>query len=189
MPAQNLLRAYSLADERLSSAHLMQYNSSIMGSTMSKPLTNRERAFVRSLANGNSVTRAALDAGYSAKNPGQSGWQALQNIKLKMPEVLDDHGLTDEALIEKHLKPLLNGTEVKHFQQNGEKPTDSRRVPDNPTRLKALDMAFRLHGSYSSRKMEDAEKKTVQVIVADVPRPQNRLPDPVSSDAGKGRTS
>jgi hypothetical protein len=167
----------------------MQYNSSIMGSTISKPLTNRERAFVRSLANGNSVTRAALDAGYSAKNPGQSGWQALANIRHKVPELLNQHGLTDQALIEKHLKPLLNATEVKHFQHNGE-VTDSRRVPDNATRLKALDMAFRLHGSYASRTKEEAEKKAVQVIVADQPRPQIRLPNSSeTADTGKGRTS
>ena len=159
-----------------------------MGLGKQKQLTHREQGFVRNLIKGKSLTQSAIAAGYSDRHPGQSGWQALKNIQLKVPELLNQHGLTDEALIEKHLKPLLNATEVKHFQHNGE-VTDSRRVPDNPTRLKALDMAFRLHGSYSPRKMEEAEKKTVQVIVADVPRPQIRLPEAVSSDTGKGTTS
>jgi hypothetical protein len=162
-----------------------------MGLGKQKRLTHKEQGFVRNLIKGRNLTQSAMAAGYSDRRPGQSGWQALKNIQLKVPEFLDQYGLTDEALIEKHLKPLLNATQVKHFQHNGE-VTDSRRVPDNGTRIKALDMAFRLHGSYSSRKMEEAEKKTVQVIVADVPRPQNRLPAPsdrLSSDTSKGRTS
>jgi hypothetical protein len=147
-----------------------------MQSTKQKQLTNKERALVRALLGGSGLTQAALDAGYSSKNPGQSGWQALQNIHLKLPELLDRHGLSDEALIEKHLNPLLNATEIKYFQYNGE-VTDSRRVPDHATRLKALDMAFRLKGSYSVPIVEDTKPKTVQVIVVDVPRPQNRLRD------------
>ena len=100
-----------------------------MEPTRSKNLTNKERALVRSLANGTSLTQAALDAGYSSKNPGQSGWQALQNIRLKMPELLDEYDLTDEALIEKHLKPLLNATETKFFQLNGRVTERERYQP------------------------------------------------------------
>jgi phage terminase small subunit len=88
--------------------------------TRPKQLTNKERAFVRSLAQGRSLTDAALAAGYSSKNPGQSGWQALENIRHKVPELLDRHGPTDEALIEKHLKPLLNATENEVLPTQGE---------------------------------------------------------------------
>jgi hypothetical protein len=152
-------------------------------------LTQKQRSLVSNLAEGRNLTQSALAAGYSGKCPGQAGWQALESIRLKLPELLDQHGLSDQALIEKHLKPLLNATEVKHFQHNGE-VTDSRRVPDNPTRLKALDMVFRLHGSYVYRTKEDAEKKTVQVMVADLPRPQIRLPNSSeTADTGKGQTS
>jgi hypothetical protein len=100
----------------------------------------------------------------------------------------DQHGLTDEALIEKHLKPLLQAKETKFFQHKG-RVTDSRQVPAHGIRLNALDMAFRLRGSYAAPLAEDRDKGTVQVIVLDVPRPQNRLSDPnpetVPPDAGK----
>ena len=47
---------------------------------------------MRGLSSGKTLTKAARDAGYSGKNPGQSGWQALQNIQRKMPEMLDSAG-------------------------------------------------------------------------------------------------
>jgi len=140
-----------------------------MESTKPKRLTNKERALLRGLVQGSSLTQAAIDAGYSGKHPGQSGWQALQNVRLKMPELLDRHGLTDYALIEKHLKPLLHATETKFFQHKG-KVTDSRTVPDNAVRLDALDMAFRLKGSYAKSAEGTPERKTVQVLVAPTQR-------------------
>ena len=88
-----------------------------MGLGQQKRLTYKEQAFVRNLVNGKSLTQSALDAGYSDKHPGQSGWQALKNIQLKMPELFDRYGLTDEALIEKHLKPLLFARETKFFHR------------------------------------------------------------------------
>src|SRR3954447_22200166 len=109
-----------------------------MGLGKQKRLTYKEQAFVRNLVNGKSLTQSALDAGYSDKHPGQSGWQALKNIQLKMPELFDRYGLTDEALIEKHLKPLLEATETKYFQSKG-KVTETLKVPANDIRLDALD--------------------------------------------------
>jgi hypothetical protein len=145
-----------------------------MGLGKQKRLTHKEQAFVRNLVNGKSLTESALAAGYSDKYPGQSGWQALKNIQLKVPEFLDQYGLTDEALIEKHLKPLLNATETKFFQHKG-RVTDSRRVPANAIRLGALDMTFRLKGSYAKPEEGTAERRTVQVLVVDVDRPPKRL--------------
>src|SRR3954471_2230637 len=97
-------------------------------------LTHKEQAFVQNLTAGKSLTESALAAGYSGKHPGQSGWQALKNIQLKMPELFDRYGLTDEALIEKHLKPLLSATETKFVHVKG-KITDTLRVPANAIRL------------------------------------------------------
>jgi hypothetical protein len=48
---------------------------------------------------GKSLSPAALDAGYNEKNPGQSGWQALQNVQGKVSDILDSLGLTDEVLM------------------------------------------------------------------------------------------
>jgi hypothetical protein len=135
-----------------------------------KKLTSKERGLVRALSGGKSLTDAAVDAGYSGKNPGQSGWQALHNIQRKMSEILDSHGLTDEVLIEKHLKPLLRATETKFFQFEGE-VTDTRRVPALRARAKALDMAFRLKGKYPTLSQAEATENFVRVIVVNSPRP------------------
>src|ERR1700733_369090 len=144
-----------------------------MASRKPTGLTGKEQALIRNLGRGKNISRSALEAGYSAKHPGQSGWQALQNIRLKMPEILDKYGLTDEALIEKYLKPLLEAKEVQVCQSKG-KVTGTRRVPANAIRLKALDLAFRLKGSYTAPSNEKSDEKGIEVIVVDLPRPQNR---------------
>jgi len=123
-----------------------------MGLARQRRLTTyRERALVRNLAKGLNVTQSALAAGYSDKHPGQSGWQALESIRHKMPEVLDEHGLTDCALIEKHLLPALEAQETK-FVQRGGKITDQMNVVAWSARLRALDLVFRLKGSYAPTK-------------------------------------
>ncbi len=163
-----------------------------MASRAHKRLTCKEQALVRNLLNGKNISQSALAAGYSDKHPGQSGSQALQNIRRKLPELLDEHGLSDRALIEKHLKPLLRADETRFFQHKG-KVTDSRRMPANVIRLNALDMAFRLRGSYANPAEDTRERRTVQVLVVDTPRPPNRLSNSESkmplSDGPKGKTS
>ena len=74
-----------------------------------------------------SVTRAALKAGYSEQNPGQSGYQALKAVRAKAPELLDRQDLTDDALSEKHLKPMLCATRTVFVKHEG-KVTDEREV-------------------------------------------------------------
>jgi hypothetical protein len=87
-----------------------------------------------------------------------------------MPELLDEIGLTEETLIEKHLVPLLSATTTKFFAHRG-KVVECRKVPDNDARLKALDLAFRLKGSYASKGQETTEDRGIRVVVLDSPRP------------------
>jgi hypothetical protein len=143
-----------------------------------KQLKPRQMAFVKNLADGMTITAAARSAGYSRKCPGQSGYQALQNLKLRMPELLDRLGLSDVALIEKHLKPLLSARTTKFFQYRG-KVTGKRLVLDNDARLRALELAFKLKGSFVEVNPKLAEDKDVRVIIMDAPRP----PRPVASAA------
>jgi hypothetical protein len=134
-------------------------------------LKPRQLALVKNLVIGMTLTEAARRAGYSKKCPGQAGYQVLQNLKLRMPELLDRLELSDVALIEKHLKPLLSAKTIKFFQHEG-KITGSRIVADNDARLRALDMAFKLKGSYNAADPKLTEPTGVSVIVIDVPRPQ-----------------
>lgn len=117
---------------------------------MAVRLSIQQRNLVKGLMKGMTITEAAVTAGYSDKNPAQSGSQALDSIRLKMPEVLDRAGLTDEVLIEKYLRPALvaNDTEFAKFEG---KITDQVEVVAWSPRLTALDMAFNLKGSYAPK--------------------------------------
>jgi len=119
-------------------------------------LTPQQRALVKNLIKGMSITDAALKAGYTDKSrvaAGQAGSQALENLRLKMPEVLEKAGLTDEVLTEKYLKPLLRAKETKFFAHEG-KVTDHRDVAALGIRSNALDMTFNLKGSYAPKAIE-----------------------------------
>jgi hypothetical protein len=135
-----------------------------------KQLTPRQMVLTKCLLDGATITDAARDAGYSEKNLAQSGHQALKAICLSMPEVLDEIGLTERALIEKHLVPLLFATTTRFFQYGG-KVTGKRIVADNDARLRALDMALRLRGTFAAADLKLAEPTGVKVIIMDVPRP------------------
>jgi hypothetical protein len=129
----------------------------------------RRRKLIAALAQGKNITEAEKIAGFSTKYPGQSGSQALRHMQMTMPEVLEAAGLTDAALIEKYLKPLLIAKETKFFQHKG-RVVSKRNVPALGTRTQALDLAFKLKGSYAPPAVEQTNK-TVSVIVLDVPRP------------------
>ncbi len=82
---------------------------------------------LKNLANGMSITDAALEAGYLENCPAQSGSQALDAIRRKMPEILDSAGLTEEGVIEKYLQPLMNAKETGFAKFEG-KITDARSL-------------------------------------------------------------
>ncbi len=132
----------------------------------SKFLTYRERMLIECLSQGMSVTRAALKAGYSDQNPGQSGYQALKAIREKAPELLDRHGLTDEALIEKHLKPMLNATRTVYVKHKG-KITDEREVIAWVPCIASLELAFRIRGMYKSEQQRKAPNIKTVVMSAE----------------------
>jgi hypothetical protein len=121
---------------------------------------------------------AAIQAGYSSKNPDQSAYQALKRAQTTFPQLMEEHGLTDSVLIEKYLVPLMRATRKKYFQYKG-KVRDSRKEAALDIRENALDMAFRLKGSYAPVSVETERKQTVSVIVLDVPRPAGRPAPPV----------
>ena len=86
--------------------------------------------------------RSGRNAGYSDRNLAQSGHQVLKAIRLRMPELMD----------------------------NG-KVTDQRKVPALSVRADALDMAFRLRGSYTPSRLEEPPIGVQVVLVPGAPRP------------------
>lgn len=120
---------------------------------MQGDLTPQQHNLVKNLLKGMNLTQAAIKAGYSTKNAPVIANQALKRIQKKMPQILERNGLSDNALVKKYLKPGLEAQETKFFQKDGV-VTDQRDVVAWDPRLRALDMAFRLKGSYAPVNVE-----------------------------------
>jgi hypothetical protein len=137
-----------------------------------KRLTPRQNRFLKAMAKGKTQAQAAVQAGYSKKNAHQSGYQAAQLIRRNMPEVMERHGLTDDALIDNYLLPALQAEETQFIVTGGvKKPRiHAKKHPVWEPRLRALDMSFKLKGSYAPLQMEQAHR-TVTTIILDIPRP------------------
>jgi hypothetical protein len=118
-----------------------------------RTLTAKEAAFVKYLTKGKTQADAARLAGYSEKAPRQAGYQALRHIREKMPQLLDKAGLTDEAVIDKYLRPALEAEETEFAKFEG-KITDRVNVVAWGPRLTALDMLYKLKGSYAPTEVE-----------------------------------
>lgn len=132
-----------------------------------KRLSPQQRDLVKNLIKGMTLTAAALKAGYSEKSPGQSGYQAMKAIRLKVPEIMEKQGLSDKKLIKNYLKPALeaaNTRRVVHVysetEGKSEEIVEEQKEPAWDARLKALDMAFKLRGSYAATEVEN----TVNII-------------------------
>jgi len=163
--------------------------------------TIRQKKLLQELPTSKTITEAAIKAGYGPKNAGQLGSQALQRMRGRVPDLMDRVGLSEEFLIEKHLKPLLSATETK-FVREEERVRVGRKIEvrsvvnkyvlaDNAAQLNALDKAFLLHGSYAPRDPKEAAQFGVQVIVNDMPRPHRPTVDVAaylaSQQSGNGR--
>jgi hypothetical protein len=133
-------------------------------------LTPRQAVFLGNLAQGMTVTCAALRAGYSDRNPAQSGYQALKTIEHRVPALMERDGLTGDTLIQKYLVPALNATEIKTAHHAGRFIYSKPLVAWGP-RLTALDFAFRISGMYQTER--ESAASSVRVVVTNA---ENRPP-------------
>lgn len=113
--------------------------------TKKRKLTQKERALVKALPEAKSQSEAAITAGYSPKNPDQSAYQALESIRKKMPELMDELGLTDTALIQKYLVPGLSASKFDRVKFLGAFGAE-REDPDWGNRHHYLQTALKLRG-------------------------------------------
>jgi hypothetical protein len=74
-----------------------------------------------------------------------------------VPELMEKHGLCHDALVYKYLLPALGARETKSVQTRG-KLADSREVMAWRSRVKALDMAFKIRGLYADRRRVEPER-------------------------------
>lgn len=116
------------------------------------------------------VTEAAVLAGYSPKNAGQSGYQALEAIKARTPEVMAECGLNLKSVIQNHLIPQLHATETKIIAHEGA-ITDYVILEDNTTRRYSTRTALELLGAFPTEQEKQQGSLGVEIIVVDIPRP------------------
>jgi hypothetical protein len=137
--------------------------------------TARQQALVDNIPTSKTFAEAAIKAGYPAKNVRQSAFQALQGIRGRVPDLMDQLGLSEQVLIDKHLRRHLNAKRIHYFQKDG-KVRDSRKTEALEIQSRALDMAFQLHGSYAPRDPKEAAQFGIKVVVVDIPRPPKHHP-------------
>jgi hypothetical protein len=135
-----------------------------------KEWTERQKKLIKYIPTSKTHAEAAMKAGFPAKNARQSAYQALRQMRGRVPDLMDKLGLSEEHLIDKHLRRLLRAKRVQFFQKDGE-VTDVRETEALEIQAKAVDMAFQLHGSYAPRDPKEAAQYGVKIIIADIPGP------------------
>jgi hypothetical protein len=60
-------------------------------------------------AEGKTYKQSGIEAGYPPKNAAQCAFQAINGLRGRVSEVLNNAGLSEQIGIEKHLKPATRG--------------------------------------------------------------------------------
>lgn len=126
-------------------------------------LNAQQRTLLDLILSGTDPTEACAKAGYKSR-------AGLATLAKKVPDILDRCKLSEEILIEHHLKPLLNASTTRFFKSSNGTYIDSTgevkecdeliETPARPAleiRRDALDMAFKLHGSYARPDASDLD--------------------------------
>jgi hypothetical protein len=128
-------------------------------------LTHRQLKLLRELPQASSGADAARRAGYSPHRANQSAYQAIKGLEGQINGLLERHGLTDDAVIDKYLLPLMNATETKFFVHQG-KVISRCEVIAWGARAKGLDILGMIKGWYKSEQDNTAPGVRVVVINA-----------------------
>ena len=128
------------------------------GRKISKKLNLRQRRFIAEFTNlesegfGNQ-TKAAKLAGYSELAPGQSGHRVLKNVEVRseVERIMDEAGVTRKK-VARRLNEGLDAKITKVFCPTGGAVVYSKRLVDNQTRMRAVEIAFKLRGDFPATK-------------------------------------
>lgn len=119
----------------------------------------------RGVIDGKTYRQSAVDATGNADLSRASN--AASKVRQKISHYMDTADLRVDHLIEIYLKPALSASETKHSQYRGQF-TDEREVIAWDTRLRALDIAFRLHGGYKQAQDEDKDSGDIVVQIVNI---------------------
>src|SRR5919201_2483215 len=134
-------------------------------------LSPRQQKFVLAYLQSLNGAQAARDAGYSPTAPDVQAAQLLSKPKIRtaLADLLPLNGVTDARLLRK-LSDLLDARKqsVKYDEKRGFW-TYSKRLPDHPTQLSALDMALRIKAAYPREGQQPGSYSLIISTAVDVP--------------------
>lgn len=132
--------------------------------TQTGATTAMRRKMMRELPKvGFNVSEAGRRAGYSTPAAAHA---AMKSMRPQLIALLDAHGLGDESLIEKYIKPGLEATKMFRTQSEG-MIMEERTDVDYAERRGMLDVVLRLRGSYAPVKV-DAHVETEHTFVVEL---------------------
>jgi len=139
---------------------------------MVKPILNRwsPRAFADREVSMEDLKKGFEAARWAASSSNEQPWRFVVGRRgdETFKKILDAL-VPGNQVWAKNAPVLILSVARKHFAHNG-RVKDTRKYTDNDTRLAALDMAFRLKGSFAPVKSQQ-ESRAVSVLVVDLPRP------------------
>lgn len=125
-----------------------------------KSPSTRQKIALQAMANGATLKEAGELAGYATP---QNRYDAMKRLADRIGPLMDRLGLTEEYIV-KSLKEAMQANRTELAQYKGEF-TDIAEVPDNPTRIKAIEAAARIRRMFPEREVEDGDKSTVAVQI------------------------
>ena len=118
-----------------------QTATTALSSTRPPKMTLRQRLLVSGVVDGKSIAQAGRDAGYKSRH---NAHDSLRDVREKLPALLVKHGLDADSILDR-LRDKLDATKTVTASAFGE-ITDSMEIADNPTQIKAIEIAVDLHG-------------------------------------------
>ena len=111
------------------------------------PKTIKEKKFVKAYLETGNATEAVIAAGYGVSNRNNAKSIGSENLtKLDFSDHFEKAGLTDEVIAQNTTNIALRATRIVGTAN------DFIEVPDEPTKIKAMDFAVRLMGKMAPPK-------------------------------------
>ena len=119
-------------------------------------LSLQQKQLIRYISEGRPVAEAARMAGYPSSSTRSHIYEMMQRpaFKSALATLMDSQGLDDSRLLE----VLKGGLEATRSNAKGEE------IPDHPTRLKSLELALKIRGSFSPEKSLKATVDLGQIL-------------------------
>jgi phage terminase small subunit len=145
-----------------------------------KIFTCKQLRFAEAFMKTQNAKEAALIAGYSKKYAAQAGYQALEALREKAPEVIGRMGITLQRVIEKQLLPKLRAKQTIFAQKDGQF-SDWVQVDNHGIQLQATRELLTLMKAYPPEDPRLQGDGFVNTIIVDVVRPDYTKPNTIPS--------